>query len=62
MKAVLSPDGETAVTNNALIACFLIQEGADPYSVNNKGQTVLSIGSTDITALLTLFIEQKPER
>ena len=59
---MLSSFSDASVTKSALIACFLIQEGADPYIVNNKGQTVLSIASTDVAALLTLFIEQKPER
>ena len=59
---MLSSKGSAPAKKSTLITCFLIQEGADPYIVNNKGSTALSIGSTDNAALLTLVIEQKHER
>ncbi len=47
--------------NSAVMACFLVQEGAGLYLQNHKGNTPLLICSPDVAALVTKFVDENKE-
>ena len=56
-------EGDGTDHTSAVMACFLVQEGADLYIPNKKGNTPLLICSPDIATLVTRFIDQHlPEK
>lgn len=56
-------EGDGTDHTSAVMACFLVQEGANLYISNKKGNTPLVICSPDIATLVTRFIDQHlPEK
>lgn len=51
----LNLDGQEALHATAIIACFLIQEGADQYVMNNKGLPPLQVCPAELVALVVDF-------
>ena len=52
---------EGGSAKSAVIACFLVQEGAELYMQNHKGNTPLLICSPDVAALVTKFVDENKE-
>lgn len=46
------------VTPHTVLACYLVHEGADIYSMNNKGLTTLQELPIEIAAIVATFAEK----
>ena len=55
---VLRESGHDGVTSRTVLACFLLQNGADIFTKNNKGSTPLHRLPIDEAAVVAAFFEQ----
>lgn len=67
MGSPITPEGDTpftfaAKTNNWLYLKLFIELGANPYQVNNKGETIFQYCKEDTAKMINMLWEQKNKR